>query len=130
MDNQAKLNKPITDEELFDAGINRDVPEREPVPPPPRELPKDMNMSSVGVEYRAMSGITTPPSVQRRGRRRGNDKAYAWVEAWRPASAPAPRAASPDGESADEGQSPLAEMTPIASTDHAADPPQREAEGM
>lgn len=103
MDSQGRLNKPITDEELYDAGVNRDMPAHEP-PPPPLRLPRDMNWSSVGVEYRAMGGVTTPSPVQ--ARRRSGDKAYGWVASWQPAP-PAPQADPvPDDEDVVTGDMP------------------------
>ncbi|MCW5880192.1 MAG: hypothetical protein KIS91_04565 [Anaerolineae bacterium] len=123
MDHQGKLNKPITDEELYDAGVNRDTPEHEP-PPPPLKLAKSVNWSSVGVEYRAMGNVTTVPPVQ--ARRRSNDKAYAWLASWQPAPpAPAEEPALED-EATEAEEAPALEHAPIASA-AAAEPPQPEA---
>jgi len=125
MDNQGKLNKPITDEELYDAGVNRDMPAHEPVPPPPLKLPRDMNWSSVGVEYRAMGNVTTAPPVQTR--RRSNDGAYAWVAAWQPAPPPPVEEPAPEQEMADADESAADAPTAIAPADDTTAPPPPEA---
>lgn len=126
MDNQGKINKPISDEDLYDAGVNRDMPEREPLPPPPLRLPKDMNWSSVGVEYRAMGGVTTPPPVQ--ARRRSSDKAFAWVAAWQPAPPASQEEPAPDGEDAEAGDVPTGDAAmPDVPTEPAAGLPPLEA---
>lgn len=122
MDDPARLNKPISDEELFDAGVTRDVPEREPVPPPPLTMPRDVNLSNVGVEYRAMGGITRLPQPLRR-RRRAPDQAFAWVEGWRPQ----PPAMHEPAEATDDGATmDVTEPTPVEASDHAAEAPSLE----
>jgi hypothetical protein len=59
MADQPRLNKPVSDEALYAAGLQRNLPEREPVPLPPATLPDDTNPGTVGVEYRAMPGYVT-----------------------------------------------------------------------
>lgn len=77
-----RLNKPVSDEMLYAAGMPRDLPEKEPPPAPPATLPEDMNLTSPGIEYRAMSGVLAIPSEQRRlhnDTSNGADKRFAWL---------------------------------------------------
>ena len=57
-----RLNKPISDETLYAAGMPRDIPDKEPVPPPPPVQPPDLDPTLPGIEYRAMPNVPlTPP---------------------------------------------------------------------
>ncbi|MCW5848894.1 MAG: hypothetical protein KIT87_02335 [Anaerolineae bacterium] len=60
-----RLNKPISDDMLYAAGMPRDIPDKEPVPPPPPVQPKDFDATLPGIEYRAMADVAPPASDQR-----------------------------------------------------------------
>ncbi len=82
-----RFNKPLSDDALYSAGVTREVPEREPVPPAPPVLPEDVNLFSPGVEYRAMPGFVAPPIEQPIQDDVGPDKpggdAFGWLAARR-----------------------------------------------
>jgi len=58
-DQTPRLNKPVSDEMLYAAGLPRNLPEGEPTPLPPAVLPDDTHTRLTGIEYRAMAGYST-----------------------------------------------------------------------
>ena len=80
-----RLNKPISDDMLYAAGMPRDIPDKEPVPPPPPVQPKDFDPTLPGIEYRAMADASAPTSDQRQAgagpaASQGNDQSpFAWL---------------------------------------------------
>jgi hypothetical protein len=81
-DRNSRRNAPISEEQLFAAGLPRDLPQKEPVPPPPAVLPNDLNPTLPGIEYRAMPGIlVTPPEQQAESPTPNGDarSAFGWL---------------------------------------------------
>ena len=58
-------NIAISEEQLFTHGVSRDLPQKEPMPAVPAAMPDDLNPTTPGVEYRAMTGILVAPPEQR-----------------------------------------------------------------
>lgn len=79
-----RLNKPISDDMLYAAGMPHDIPDKEPVPSPPPVQPPDLDLTLPGIEYRAMSNVPLEAPLES-GAQAGDDQSpFAWLARRRP----------------------------------------------